>query len=1029
MMDPDSTTAAVYLLASIPLLLFLSSLFGKHSLRHIPTVGGPSFPVLSYIGVYNFVHNGRKLLQEGYDKYKGGMFKLPMPGRWLVVVTGPKLVDELHKFPDDHVSLLEGIDELIGTKEMFGHSLHSNPYHVAVVRQQLTRHLGTVFPDIRDEIVAAFGDNIPARSDGWVEVPAFRTMRQIIARVSNRVFLGLPYCRNTAYLQLVTSLTADVSKGRKIIPLLPQLLKPLAAKVITDINQRIDTCSEYLHGLIHDRVQDMEKFGDDWADRPNDLLQWLIDEEKRAGGRTDVRDIVRRILSTNFAAIHTSSASFIHALYHLAANPEYLIPLREEIDTVLQEEGWTKAAMSNMRKLDSFMMESQRYNGVNGISVIRKALKDLTFSDGTFIPADTILAAAATPTHMDPANYADPHIFDPWRFSNTREESTGVWNRQYVSTSVDYMSFGLGKHACPGRFFAANELKAMLAHVIVNYDVKFKDEGEASLNEEYAHYRNFRVLLWRKAVAMCACNKDNFCAPVTSEYESEEDVVAMADSDISIIAVYLLASIPLVLFFGSLFSIHNLRYIPTVGGSSLPLLSYLGVYNYLHNGRKILQEGYDKYKGGMFKIPTLARWIVVVTGPRLVDEMHKFSDEYVSFLEGAGDLIGTRYMFGEGFHENPYHVTVIRGQLTRQLVTAFPDIRDEITAAFGEHIPAHTDAWLSVPALPIMRQIVARVSNRVFLGLPYCRNQAYLDLAINFTVDVGKGRSVIPLFPVFLRGLAAKFITNIERRIDTCRGYLQDLIQGRLQDMDKFGNDWADKPNDMLQWLIDEEKKSGTIDVRNVVRMVLAVNFAAIHTSSNSFTHALYHLAANPEFIASLREEVEGILQEEGWTKAAMGKMRKLDSFMRESQRMNGINGISVMRKAMQDLKFSDGTFIPAGTLMVAAATAIHMDEENYMDPDVFNPWRFSDMREEDGSALKHQFVNTSLDYVSFGHGKHACPGRFFAANELKAMMAHVVVNYDVKFKHEGVRPQNKWLALTVVPDPTAEVLFRKHRG
>lgn len=58
-----------------------------------------------------------------------------------------------------------------------------------------------------------------------------------------------------------------------------------------------------------------------------------------------------------------------------------------------------------------------------------------------------------------------------------------------------------------------------------------------------------------------------------------------------------------------------------------------------------------------------------------------------------------------------------------------------------------------------------------------------------------------------------------------------------------------------------------------------------------SFTHALYHLAANPEFIGPLRKEVEAVLQEDGWTKAAMGKMRKLDSFMRESQRMNGING------------------------------------------------------------------------------------------------------------------------------------------
>ena len=42
--------------------------------------------------------------------------------------------------------------------------------------------------------------------------------------------------------------------------------------------------------------------------------------------------------------------------------------------------------------------------------------------------------------------------------------------------------------------------------------------------------------------------------------------------------------------------------------------------------------------------------------------------------------------------------------------------------------------------------------------------------------------------------------------------------------------------------------------------------------------------------------------------------------------------------------------------------------------------------------------------------------------------MAHIVLNYDVKFKQEGVRPSNKWVGLSIVPDPSARVLFRKRR-
>ena len=58
---------------------------------------------------------------------------------------------------------------------------------------------------------------------------------------------------------------------------------------------------------------------------------------------------------------------------------------------------------------------------------------------------------------------------------------------------------------------------------------------------------------------------------------------------------------------------------------------------------------------------------------------------------------------------------------------------------------------------------------------------------------------------------------------------------------------------------------------------------------SQAFTHALYHLAANPEYVEPLREEVERMVSKEGWTKASLDKMIKVDSFLKESQRFNGL--------------------------------------------------------------------------------------------------------------------------------------------
>ena len=79
------------------------------------------------------------------------------------------------------------------------------------------------------------------------------------------------------------------------------------------------------------------------------------------------------------------------------------------------------------------------------VTLTRKAMKDITLLDGTFLPAGTIVAAASYATHFDDAQYEDAETFDPWRFSRTRE-GEGV-KHQFVTTSPDYIPFGHGRHA------------------------------------------------------------------------------------------------------------------------------------------------------------------------------------------------------------------------------------------------------------------------------------------------------------------------------------------------------------------------------------------------------------------------------------------------------------------------------------------------------------------------------------------------------------------------------------------------------
>ena len=80
----------------------------------------------------------------------------------------------------------------------------------------------------------------------------------------------------------------------------------------------------------------------------------------------------------------------------------------------------------------------------------RMAMKDFTFSDSTFIPKGTYLAAIVGPVNMDEEIYEDPSTFKPFRFAEACEGADNAREaakNQLVTTSLENLLFGHGKHA------------------------------------------------------------------------------------------------------------------------------------------------------------------------------------------------------------------------------------------------------------------------------------------------------------------------------------------------------------------------------------------------------------------------------------------------------------------------------------------------------------------------------------------------------------------------------------------------------
>ncbi|KAF9231272.1 cytochrome P450 [Melanogaster broomeanus] len=475
-----------------------------------------------------------------------------------------------------------------------------------------------------------------------------------------------------------------------------------------------------------------------------------------------------------------------------------------------------------------------------------------------------------------------------------------------------------------------------------------------------------------------------------------------------------------------LYKPRKLDTIPTVGSTTW-LGSWWAGIKFIINGIDIVHEGYEKHKAAPFKVATLYNWMVVVSGRQYLEEMAKSPEDELSILEASNDSFKLEYTLGHEVYHNPCHNTILRSQLPRNLGVVYPDIRDEIVTAFEDILGPGDNEWKSVPTAQTVEKIVCRTANRIFVGLPLCRDPNWVKLNIQFTLDVITGSTIINFFPNFMAPLVARFMTSVPGSTRRGMKHLRPIIEERQKYLDEYGKTWADKPNDLLSWLMDDAEGVER-NVKNLTMQVLAVNFAGIHTTSTVFTQALYRLAANPQYIQPLREEVEPIVETEGWTKAALTKMHKIDSFLRETQRLEGVSALTLNRKTSKDFTFSDGTVIPKGTTLCFASRSTHLDNDVYENADTFEPFRFSNLHDPDQSeeGVKHYMASTSPEYLAFGHGRHACPGRFMAASELKTMLAHVIVSYDIKLEDGVTRPESLRIGSLIAANRSVKVMFRK---
>jgi cytochrome P450 len=399
--------------------------------------------------------------------------------------------------------------------------------------------------------------------------------------------------------------------------------------------------------------------------------------------------------------------------------------------------------------------------------------------------------------------------------------------------------------------------------------------------------------------------------------------------------------------------------------------------------------------GEVFILPNLA------TGPEVVLPMTQMKwlleqpDHVLNQNEVNRQFLhADRTMLHPNIIRDMVHGRVIRREMTKDLDTYAELIVDEIKHSLTLNWGDEPGVWKEVRIYDTMLDVISRISNRVLVGLPLCRDEEYLHSSSTFARNVVVTAGLLNLMPPFLRPILSPAIMAYDmyhyRKIAK---RIYPIVKERMADFDlevDYRKPDYSKHNDYIQWALHDALSHDDPVERTpemITKRLAVLSFAAIQSSVITISNAIFDIASSAQSYdvqAALREEVQSVtLERKGqeWTRASLASMIRIDSTLRESMRLWGFISRGVMKKvvAPEGITIPSGHHIPQGSKVGVTAYAIHHDNSVYNDAYTFNAFRFCEAPEEKGrystadtGAKTPNMVTSSDQFMAFSHGRHA---------------------------------------------------------
>lgn len=196
--------------------------------------------------------------------------------------------------------------------------------------------------------------------------------------------------------------------------------------------------------------------------------------------------------------------------------------------------------------------------------------------------------------------------------------------------------------------------------------------------------------------------------------------------------------------------------------------------------------------------------------------------------------------------------------------------------------------WHDVQIKDCLLQLIARISSRVFLGEQLCRNDEWLNITINYSVDLFTAAKELGIWPKPLRPIVHWFLPSVRKlrsEIADAREIITPLVVNRRSMRAAAVASGKPEPrfNDAIDWF--EEYFAGGKPY-DPAMLQINLSVGAIHTTTDLLYWTMICIADNPAYFDELRREIVQVLSTEGWKKTSLYNLKLLDSVIKEAQRL-----------------------------------------------------------------------------------------------------------------------------------------------